>query len=96
VYAFSRIQFKQDGLKLKGKHHILVYADYVNIYVGKLHAIKIEALVATGKEFGLKLNVDKTRYVVISRVHKTGRIHNIKNDICFFVRRNISYILERS
>ena len=30
-YAFKRVQVNQDGLKLNGTHHLLAYADDVNI-----------------------------------------------------------------
>jgi len=30
-YAITRVQVIQDGLKLNGKHQVLVYADEVNI-----------------------------------------------------------------
>jgi hypothetical protein len=32
-YAISRVQVIQDGLKLDGKHQLLVYADDVNILI---------------------------------------------------------------
>jgi hypothetical protein len=32
-YAIRRVQVKQDGLKLKGTHQLLVYVDDVNIMV---------------------------------------------------------------
>jgi len=33
-YARS-VQVNQNGLKLTGKHHLLVYADDVNTYIGR-------------------------------------------------------------
>jgi len=39
-YAIRRVQVNQDGLKLKGTHHFLVYADGVNILGGSIHTIK--------------------------------------------------------
>ena len=60
-------------MKLNGTHQLLVYADYVNILAGSVHAIKenTEALVAS-KEIGQKINADKTKYRVMSRDHNAG------------------------
>ena len=35
-YAIRRVQVKQDGVKLNGTHHLLAYADDVNI-LGKAY-----------------------------------------------------------
>ena len=37
VCAIRRVQVNQDGLKLNGTHHLLVYADDVNILGGSVH-----------------------------------------------------------
>jgi hypothetical protein len=67
-YAIRRVQVIQDGLKLNSTHHLLVYADDVNILVGSVHTIKEnkEALVVASKESGLGVNTDKTKYIVMS------------------------------
>jgi hypothetical protein len=36
-YAITRVQVKQDGVKLNGTHLLLVYADDVNILGGSAH-----------------------------------------------------------
>jgi hypothetical protein len=79
-YAMRRVQVNQDGLKLNGTHQLLVHADEVNILGGSIHTIKgkAEALVVAGKENGLEVNVDKTKYMVMSQDQNTGRSHNIK------------------
>jgi len=39
-YAIRRVQVNQDGLKLNGTHHLLAYADDVNILGGSIHTLK--------------------------------------------------------
>jgi hypothetical protein len=62
-YAIMRVQVYQDGLKLNGTHHLLAYADDVNILGGNVHAVQenTEALAAAAKEIGLEVNSDKTK-----------------------------------
>jgi len=54
-YSIRRVQVNQDGLKLNGTHHLLAYADDVNILGGSIHTLKenAEALVAATREIGL-------------------------------------------
>jgi len=72
--AIRRFQPNQYVLKLNGTHHLLVYADDVNILRGSVHAVKknTEALVAASKETGLEVIADKTKYIVMSRDHNEG------------------------
>jgi len=47
-----------------------------------VHTIKknAEALIVASKENGLEVNVDKTKYMVMSRDQNPGRSHNMKID----------------
>jgi hypothetical protein len=67
-------------LKLSGLHQLLVYADDVNILGGSVHTVKenAEALLLASKEIGLKVNADKTKYMVMSRDQTAGRSHSMK------------------
>jgi hypothetical protein len=55
---------------------------------GSVHTIKEnpEALVMATQETGLEVNVDKTKYMVLSRDQNTGRRHDIKTDNSSFER----------
>ena len=86
--AIRRAQVKQDGLKLNVTHQLLAYSDDVNMVEGSVHTIKEnpEALVMATQEIGLEVNVDKTKYMVLSRDQNTRRRHNIKTDNSSFER----------
>ena len=68
-YAIGKVQGNQDGLKLNGTHQLLAYAGDVNILGGSVHTVKenAEALVVATKEIGLEVNVDETKYMIMSR-----------------------------
>jgi hypothetical protein len=87
-YAIGRVHRKQNGLKLNGKHQLLVYAQDVNILGGSIHTVRkyTDALVVASKETGLELNADKTKYIFMSLDQNAGRSHTIKNDNISFER----------
>ena len=64
----------ENGLKLNGTRQLLVYADDVNILGGSGHTIKENAqdLIVARREIGLEVNVDKTKYMVMSGNQNTG------------------------
>jgi len=76
------VQVNQDGLKLNGAHQLLVYADDANILGGSVHTVQenTEALLVTNKKSGLTVNVDTTKYKVMSRDQYAGRCHSIRTD----------------
>jgi hypothetical protein len=69
-------------LKLNGTYQLLVYGDDVNILGESVDTVKenSEALLVAGKETGLEVNGDKTKYMVISRDQNVGRCHSMKID----------------
>ena len=75
-------------MKLSGIHHLLVYADDVNILGGSIYTIKKykETLVTAIKEIGLEVKGDKTKYMVISQDQNAGQSNKIKTDNNFFER----------
>jgi hypothetical protein len=61
-YAIRKVQENQVGLKLNGTRQLLAYAD--NIDTIKKNT---ETLIDAGKEVGLEINVEKTKYMLLSR-----------------------------
>jgi hypothetical protein len=74
------VQEKQVGLKLNGKHRLLVCADDVNLLGYNMDTIKknMETLIDASKEVGLEVNADKTKHILLSRHQKAGKNHDMK------------------
>jgi hypothetical protein len=68
-YVIRRVQEKQEVLKLNGTHQLLAYADDVNILGENIDTIQknTKALLDAGKEVGLEVNSEKTKYMLMSR-----------------------------
>jgi hypothetical protein len=77
----------------------MVYADDVDILGGsiRVHIVREnrETVVITSKEFGLDVNADKTKYVVMSRDQNAGRSHYMKMDNSSFEGWKSSNIWEQ-
>jgi hypothetical protein len=56
-----KIQENPVGLKFNGTHHLLVYADDMNVLGDNINTMKenTETLVVASKEVGLEINVEK-------------------------------------
>jgi hypothetical protein len=79
-YAIRKIQENQVGLKLNGTHQLLAYADYANLLGDNIDTINAstETLIDANKEVGLEINIEKTKYILLSRYQNVGQNRNIK------------------
>jgi hypothetical protein len=68
------------GLKLNGTHQLLDYTVDVNLLRDNIDTIKknTESLIDASKEVGLEINVEKTKYMLLSRHQNLGRNREIK------------------
>jgi hypothetical protein len=74
-YAIRKVQENQMGLKLNATHQLLAYADDdVNLLVDNIDTINknTETLIDASKEVGLEINVEKTKYMLLSHSQECG------------------------
>jgi hypothetical protein len=69
------VQENQAGLKLNGAHQFLAYADDVNLLGDNIDTIEknTETLIDASKEVGLQINVEKTKYTLLSSHQNAGQ-----------------------
>jgi hypothetical protein len=73
-YTIKKIQENKVGLKLNGTYQPLVYADDVDHYNTYIDYVRenTETLIDASKEVGLKVNTEKTKYMLLSRHQNAG------------------------
>jgi hypothetical protein len=61
-------------------HHLLAYADYVNLLIDNIYAINknTETLIDASKVVGLEVNFEKTKCMSLTFHQNTGKTRNIK------------------
>jgi hypothetical protein len=79
-YAVRKVQEYQAGLKLNGTHQLLAYADDMNLLGDNIDTINknTQTLIGASKEVGLEVNVEKTKYMLVSRDQNAGQTPEIK------------------
>jgi hypothetical protein len=79
-YAIGKVQENQVGLKLNGTHQLLAYADDVNLPGDNIDTIgkNTESFIYAGKEVGLEIHIEKTKYMLLSRHQNVGQNRGIK------------------
>jgi hypothetical protein len=72
-YASRKAQENQVGLKLN-RTHLLACFDDVNLLGDTINTIKEkETLIDSSKEFGLEVNLEKTKFILLSRLRNAGQ-----------------------
>jgi hypothetical protein len=68
THAIRKIQENQVGLKLNGTHQLLANAHDVNLLRDNIDTVKnTETLINASKKVALEINVEKTKYMLLSR-----------------------------
>jgi hypothetical protein len=74
-YAIRKVQENLVGLKLNETHQLLAYANDVNVLGDNIDSINknTETLIDASKKVGLEINIEKTKYMLLSRHHNVGQ-----------------------
>jgi hypothetical protein len=78
-YAIRKVQDNQMGLKLNATHQLLACADDENLLeITDTINKNRETLIDANKEVGLEVNIEKTKYMLVSRYQNAGQNRDIK------------------
>jgi hypothetical protein len=79
-YVIRKVQENKGELKLNGTHQLLAYVDDVNLLGDNKNTMKknTEIVIDASKEVGLEINVEETKYILLSRHLNVGQNWDIK------------------
>jgi hypothetical protein len=79
-YSIRKVQENQAGLNLIGTHQALAYADDVNLLRDNIDIIKkrTETLSTASKKVGIEIDVEKTKYMLLSHHQNAGQNGDLK------------------
>jgi hypothetical protein len=74
ITVLRKVQENQVALKLNGTHHLLAYADDVNVLGDNIDTTKktIETLINTSNAVCLEVNIENTMYMMLSHHQNAG------------------------
>jgi sorting nexin-29 len=79
-YAIRKVQENQVELKLNGTHQLMAYADDVNLLGGNIDTImrNTDTFIDASKEVALEVNIQTTKYMLVSYDQNAGQNPDIK------------------
>jgi hypothetical protein len=79
--AIRKVQENQVRLKLNGTYQLLAYADDANLLGDNIDTINknIETLIDASKEDGLEVNIEETKYMLMSLDQNASQNRGYKN-----------------
>jgi hypothetical protein len=79
-YEIRKVQENQVGLKLNETHQLLAYAEDMNLLGDNIDTIKknTETFIDASEEVGLEINIEKTKYMLLSHHQNVGQNRDIK------------------